>query len=94
MGPSPPVPCVDSSVSHSGSDEAPLLCGLFTNEGVEPKIDRIDNEEVEKFKAQMLASQHEGRTVAEWTRIIRDLNGDDAKAVHAASVLKTVYDSL
>ncbi|BDZ62495.1 hypothetical protein Lsed01_00851 [Demequina sediminis] len=58
------------------------------------KIDRIDNAAIEKFKAQMLASQHAGRTVQAWTQIIRDLNSTGPKSDNAARILEAVYNSL
>jgi hypothetical protein len=60
------------------------------------KIERIDNQDIERFKAHMLATIHEGRTVSSWTRLLRDLNLEvgSAREINAARAISLIYDAL
>jgi hypothetical protein len=60
------------------------------------KIDRVDNPDIEEFKAQVLNSTTRDRSMTAWTRILRDLNGDRGTQAEmaAAEIIQNVYDSL
>ena len=60
------------------------------------KIDRVDNPDIERFKRQILNMAIRGRSMAAWTRVLRDLNGDRSEQAEkvAAEVIQNVYDSL
>ena len=60
------------------------------------KIDRVDNPDIENFKARVLAMTIRDRSLATWTRILRDLNGDRGAGPQtaAASIIQRVYNSL
>jgi hypothetical protein len=60
------------------------------------KIDRVDNLDIENFKARVLTRTMRGRSMSEWTRVLKDLNGDRGPAAEAAaaSIIQNVYDSL
>jgi hypothetical protein len=56
------------------------------------KLDRIDHEGVERFKAKVLAISHLGRTLAEWTAVLAGLTSSDS-CVQAAAIeaVKPLY---
>lgn len=60
------------------------------------KVDRVDNSDIEGFKGRVLAMTIRDRSLAAWTRILKDLNGDRGEAAEtaAASIIQNVYDSL
>ncbi|WP_143733631.1 hypothetical protein [Microbacterium sp. RU33B] len=60
------------------------------------KIDRIEHEALEEFKSTVLALQHGDRSVAAWTRLVRDLNTAEGSITHrrAADVIQAIYDEL
>lgn len=60
------------------------------------KIDRVDNSNIEDFKARVLARTIRNRSLVTWTRILKDLNGDRGPTAKssAALIIQNVYDSL
>lgn len=57
------------------------------------KIDRIDDPDVEAFKAAMLARQERGRTLKSWTRVIKHLQSEnEAERSAAEAVVRELYD--
>ncbi len=59
------------------------------------KIDRIDDVDVESFKANVLSTRTRNRTMAQWARLLRDLNSTSDEVRHGAEkVIQDVYDEL
>jgi len=60
------------------------------------KIDRVDNPDIESFKARVLGTAIRGRSMSAWTRVLRDLNGDrgSQSEIAASQIIRDVYDSL
>jgi hypothetical protein len=60
------------------------------------KIDRIDHDGIEAFKASVLASKHRGRTNKEWQRLLKNLGNDDdpLEQKRAELVITEIYDEL
>lgn len=58
------------------------------------KIDRIDHEGIEAFKAGVLGGRMRGNTLSQWARLLRDLAGEGASQEAAARVIQAVYDEL
>lgn len=60
------------------------------------KVDRIDHPHIEKFKTSTLARVERGRTLKDWSRLLKALN-DDKNTVaqaRAAEVIEAVYEEL
>lgn len=59
------------------------------------KIDRIDNDGIERFKTQILRGYFRDKQVSAWVRILRNLNSNkESDREAAAVVIQSVYDSL
>lgn len=58
------------------------------------KIDRIDNEEIERFKSKVLSMQMRSRTMKQWASLLKQLNGTGPSQRKAAEVMQAVYDEL
>ena len=59
------------------------------------KIDRIDDDDVEAFKARVLAMRTRNRTMSSWAKLLKDLNStSDAVRQRAEKVIQDVYDEL
>jgi hypothetical protein len=60
------------------------------------KIDRIDNVAIESFKSDILAMQFRGRSIKEWTKVLKNLNSDKEsdEFIEAATLIKNVYKNL
>lgn len=59
------------------------------------KVDRIAHPGIETFKAEMLATQVRDRSLAEWIRLLRNLNDPTADAYAAAAEeIQRIYDAL
>lgn len=58
------------------------------------KLDRINHPGIEAFKARVLAMEYEGRTVAEWTTVLRGLASSDPEARnHSLLIVQDLYES-
>lgn len=57
------------------------------------KIDRVDNIDIERFKAQILASDFRGKAVREWVRVLGDLSREigSPRQVRAEQILAEIY---
>lgn len=59
------------------------------------KIDRVDHPDIEEFKAVILGHEARGRTVKQWTRLLKALNSKVPSQVEAAErVIQAIYDEL
>lgn len=59
------------------------------------KIDRIDHPEIEEFKTRMLALDARGRTIAEWTKLLKQLGDQNGNGYAAAAQeIQRIYDDL
>lgn len=60
------------------------------------KIDRIDNAEIEQFKASILEMELRNRTVKGWAALLRDLNSSPGSTahIHASRIIQAIYDEL
>lgn len=58
------------------------------------KIDRIDHPGIEAFKARVLAMDYQGRTVSQWTAIIRGLASDNPLVRDPSlAIVQDLYES-
>ena len=60
------------------------------------KVDRIDNSEIENFKSAILGQSERGRTIKEWSKLLKDLNEDEGsqKFQTASAEIQKIYDNL
>lgn len=59
------------------------------------KIDRIDHPEIEIFKTRMLELDARGRTIAGWTKLLKELGNQSGSGYDAAAKeIQRIYDSL
>ncbi len=60
------------------------------------KIDRIDHDEIEAFKSEVLETEFKGRTFRAWTHLLKALSddGNPGAQAKAAKVIEDIYSSL
>jgi hypothetical protein len=59
------------------------------------KIDRIDNQEIETFKSEVLKQIHKGKKVSEWSKLLSNLLSDDeVKRTKSEKEIQNIYDNL
>lgn len=60
------------------------------------KLDRIDSADIEAFKARILKVNHEGKTVASWTKLLGDLGleAGSPREIAAAEAISALYNQL
>jgi hypothetical protein len=59
------------------------------------KIDRIDNEEIEKFKTEVLEQIHKGKKVSEWSKLLSNLlSEDEIKRSKSEIEIQNIYNNL
>lgn len=58
------------------------------------KIDRVDQPEIEDFKATILATEHREKTITQWIETLHDLSSESAaKRRRAEAAVQALYDS-
>lgn len=60
------------------------------------KIDRIDNDEIEAFKSNVLSQFFRGKTIKQWAKLLKDLNSEEGSVAHleATHEIQKIYNSL
>ena len=59
------------------------------------KVDRIDNVDIERFKASIMSSKARERSLKMWAKLLKDLSSEtDSDREAAEKVIASVYDSL